>query len=245
MATTFSPRHIASAQLLERISPKVLFRLLKRYENFFLTQEAMPTSESRIDYDKVSLVFASPTEQMPPELMADIVYWDEVAQMGQIEDLTEIADQHHIELPNDVTIEEAALLLRLDAPDALEDIHATYRAQDLLRKKKRFVSYSATVDKLPKWKAPSKKLLSEFAAAMEGWYANRKKGVGVRISIIEKDDATWFIVRHGGTFKRENALYNGEPKVVFFRPAAFDLLIYYHAHGEMVTFPRESYQPLC
>ncbi len=236
MASNFTPKHISSPQLLEHVTPQVLLRFLKKYKEYFTAEGVMPTSADDIDYDRLSLVLASPNEVMPAYLMADLFYWDEVAEMADIEDLNEIAARQGVEFGDEVTIEEAVLLVRMQAPDDLEDLYDVYQAHGLLRKKKRFLSYFAKVDDLPEWKKPTPKKLSQFAADMDGWYADQKKGRGTRVSVIEKDDAAWFIVRHGGTFKRENAVENGEPKLVFYRPEAYDLLIYYHKQGELAIY---------
>jgi len=236
MASTFTPHRISSPLILERLDPKVLYRLLKKYQTFFAAEKVMPVSPGKVDYDRLALVLAVPTEQMPGHLMADLFYWDEVAEMGQIEDLNEIADRHGITYGDKVTIEEAALLVRMGAPEALEDLHAVYHAHGLLRKKKRFLSYFATVKQLPTWRRPAQKALDSLALDMDMWYDAQKKGRGTRVSVIEKTDAAWVIVRHGGTFKRENALENGEPRIVFYRPEAYDLLIYYHQQGELAIY---------
>ncbi|HEX6972484.1 MAG TPA: hypothetical protein VF234_09715, partial [Limnochordia bacterium] len=218
MATDFTPKYISSPQLLEHVDPPILFRFLNKYRDFFESEGVMPTSTKEIDYDRLSLVLASPNEVMPAHLMADLFYWDEVAEMARIEDLNEIAERHGIEFNDDVSVEEATLLIRMHAPDDLENLYDVYQAHGLLRKKKRFLSYFATVAELPKWKKPTPRALNRFASDMDSWYEGQKKGRGTRVSVIEKDDAVWFIVRHGGTFKRENAVENGEPKLVFYRP---------------------------
>lgn len=225
MASNFIPRQISSPHLLNKVDPKTLFRFLTEYKSFFSVENVMPASHQDIDYDRLSLVLAAPAEQMPAHLMADIFYWDEVAGMGQIEDLNEIAAKHKIIYGDTVTIEEAALLVRMGAPEAMEDLHAVYHAHGLLRKKKRFLSYFATPAALPKWRKPTAKVLRGFEADMDMWYDSQKKGRGTRVSVVDKPDAAWFIVRHGGAFKRENALENGKPCLVFYRPEAYDLLI--------------------
>jgi len=237
MASSFTPKHISSAHLLGRVDPKVLFRLLKKYGDFFKAEGVMPKTADEVDHDRLSFVLAAPSEEMPAHLMADLFYWDEVAQMAQIEDLNEIAAKHGIEFSDEVTIEEAALLVRLDAPDDLEDLHAVYHAHGLLRRKKRFLSYFATVVDLPNWRKPTQKALTLFAQDMDNWYAGQKKGRGAtRVSVIDKTNAAWFVIRHGGTFKRVNTLENGESKIVFYRPEAYDLLIYYYKQGELAIF---------
>jgi hypothetical protein len=236
MANTLKLHRVSSSALLERVDPKVLYGFLKRYKAFFVAETVMPPSSDEIDYDRLSFVLASPTEQMPAALMADLFFWDEVAEMGQIEDLNEIAAKRRIEFDDKVTIEEAALLVRMHAPDDLENLQAVYHAHGLLRKKKRFLSYFATPKQLPKWHRPGQKALDAFAYDMDLWYDGQKKGRGIRVSVIEKADAAWFIVRHGGTYKREDALENGEPKIVFYRPRAYDLLIYYHRQGELAIY---------
>lgn len=236
MANTFKLHRVSSSHLLEHVDPKAFYAFLQRYQDFFVAEKVMPPSPDEIDYDRLSLVLASPTEQMPAALIADLFFWDEVAEMGQIEDLNEIAAKHGIEFDDKVTIEEASLLVRMRAPDDLEDLHAVYHAHGLLRKKKRFLSYFATPRQLPKWHKPGQKALDAFTYDMDLWYDGQKKGRGIRVSVIDKADAAWLIVRHGGTFKREDALENGEPKIVFYRPRAYDLLIYYHHQGELAIY---------
>ena len=236
MASTFTPHRISSPHILQRVDPKALYRLLKKYRTFFAAEGVFPPSPDKIDCDRLALVLAVPDEQMPAHLMADLFYWDEVAEMGHIEDLNEIAARHGISYGDRATIEDAALLVRLGAPEALEDLHAVYHAHGLLRKKKRFLSYFATVKRLPPWRKPAQGVLDSFAQDMDMWYDGQKKGRGTRVSVIEKTDAAWLIVRHGGTFKRENALENGEPRIVFYRPEAYDLLIYYHQQGELAIY---------
>ena len=236
MASNFTPHLISSPQTLQHVDPKILYLFLLRYAEFFTSQKALPPSPGKIDYDRLALVIASPGEQMPPHLMADLFYWDEVAEMGHIEDLNEIAVEHDVNFEDKITIEEAALLVRMGAPDALEDLHAVYHAHGLLRKKKRFLSYFATTPELPSWPTPTRQIRDSFALDMDLWYDSQKKGRGTRVSVIEKTDAAWFIVRHGGTFKRENALENGEPRMVFYRPEAYDLLIYYYHQGELAIY---------
>ncbi len=236
MASNFTPHRVSSPQILEHVDPNILCRFLQRYAKYFAEQKALPPSADKIDYDRLSLIIASPGEQMPGHLMADLFYWDEVAGMGRIEDLNEIAAKHEISYDDTVTIEEAALLVRMGAPEALENLHASYHAHGLLRKKKRFLSYFATVLDLPPWRRPNRKVLDGLAQDMDMWYDGQKKGRGTRISVIEKNDAAWLIVRHGGTFRRENALENGEPRIVFYRPEAYDLLIYYHREGELAIY---------
>ena len=238
MATTFKPHRISSPQILEHVPPKVLYMLLTKYRDFFVAEKAMPAAPDKIDYARLSIVLTSPTEQMSPHLMADLFYWDEVASMGNIEDLKEIADKYGIRLNDEVTIEETALLIRLnkDASEDMEDLHAQYHAHGLLRRKKRFLSYFATVAKLPKWQKPTQKAMAQFIKDMNMWYDSQKKGRGTRVSVVERDGAAWFIVRHGGTFKREDAMENGEHTLVFYRPEAYDLLIYYHRQGELAIY---------
>jgi len=236
VASNFTPKHISSPQLLEHVTPRVLLRFLRKYKEYFTAEGVMPSSVDDIDYDRLSLVLASPNEVMPAHLMADLFYWDEVAEMADSDDLIEIAEKHSIDIDAEATAEEIALLVRLKAPDALEDLHASYHAHGLLRKKKRFLSYFATVDSLPKWEKPSTKRLKRFERDMDDWYDFHKKGRGTRVSLIEKDGAAWFIVRHGETFKRESALDNGQPTLVFYRPEAYDLLIYYYRQGELAIY---------
>ncbi|MFN3165597.1 MAG: hypothetical protein ACE37H_00870 [Phycisphaeraceae bacterium] len=236
MASNFTPKHIASAQLLGIISPSVLIRLLNKHKEFFEPKGVIPAAPSDLDYDRLSVLLMAPSEAMPAPLMADLFYWDEVADMADAEDLISIAEKHEIKFDQEATKEEMALIVRLDAPNDLEDLHAACHAHGLLRKKKRFLSYDATVAAIPKWAMPSQEKINRLERDMDYWYESQMKGSGTRITLVEKDDAVWFIVRHGETFKRENALEDGKPTMVFYRPEAYDLLIYHHKQGTLEIY---------
>jgi hypothetical protein len=236
MASNFTPKHISSPQLLGVISSAVLIRLLKKHKEFFEPKGVIPKNPKDLDHDRLSVLMMAPSEAMPATLMADLFYWDEVADMADAEDLVEIAERHGIALDAEATKEEMALIVRLDAPDDLEDLHAACHAHGLLRVKKRFLSYDATVDRIPKWKKPSQQQINRLQRDMDYWYESQKKGSGTRITLVEKNDSIWFIVRHGETFKRENALDDGKPTMVFYRPEAYDLLIYHHQQGTLEIY---------
>lgn len=236
MARNFNPGHVTSPHLLQRVSQKVLLRFLTKYEQFLTKEKVMPKSADAIDYDRLSAVLASPNEQMPAELLADLVYWDEVAQMASDGDLHDEAEKHGVKYGAKATREEITLLLRMKVPLAVEDLHALYHARNQAGRKKRFYSYTAKVKPLPKWRKPSQAKLEAFTEAMDLWYDDQNKGIGTRVLPIEKPDAAWFIVRHGGTFKRENALKNGDPVMVFYRPEDYDILIYHHRRGELEIY---------
>jgi hypothetical protein len=109
MANTFVPRQLSSPALLQSVDPDVLIEFMKRYVDFFRHEKVMPQSPQQIDYDRLSIVLRSPSEDMPPALMADIFYWDEVAEMGNIDDLTDIADKYGIKFSDKVTCAEEPL----------------------------------------------------------------------------------------------------------------------------------------
>ena len=83
MANTFVPRQLSSPALLQSVDPVVLIEFMNRYADFFRRENVMPKSPAEIDYDRLSVILRTPSENMPGPLMADIFYWDEVAEMGQ------------------------------------------------------------------------------------------------------------------------------------------------------------------
>lgn len=236
MARNFNPGHVTSPHLLQRVSQKVLLRFLTKYEKFLTKEKVMPASPAAIDYDGLSACLASPSEEMPPELLADLVYWDEVSQMAVADDLHDEAEKCGVKYGAKATREEITLLIRMKAPEAVEDLHALYHARNQAGRKKRFYSYAAK-KKLPaKWPRPTPAMLSKFAKDMDMWYDGHQKGKGARVLPIHKLDSIWLIVSHGGTFKRENALDNGEPTMVFYRPEDYDILIYHYTRGELEIY---------
>ena len=48
-----------------------------------------------------------------------------------------------------------------------------------------------------------------------------------------REDAVWFLVRHGGPFRREASIVDGKPSSVFFRPEKYDVIAYDPAVGEI------------
>lgn len=234
MSSSFTPRFISNIDQLQNVPPKVLLSFLKSYTEYFQQLKLLPTRANNIDYERLSKILANPGDMMPRALMADLFYWDEVAQMVPIEELNDIAKKHEIEFAENITIETATLLVRMAVPAELENLHTTYHAYDLLRKKRRFRSYWSVVKQLPRWRKPSQAKLNRFAKAMEGWYDDQKKGRVARASVINRNGACWFVVRHGDIYKYQSAVEgDGTTKQLFFRPLTFDLLIYFPNDGEL------------
>jgi hypothetical protein len=59
-----------------------------------------------------------------------------------------------------------------------------------------------------------------------GWFVERRLGAGTRVFLFEHEHEVLLVIRHGGPYRREGSLDDGEPGSVHFRPLAFAVAVF-------------------
>jgi hypothetical protein len=224
-------KSFAQPDLLKRIQPQNLIRLLEPHRLFFdMKGFSLPAGDDgEIEYLALAGVLAQPDEDMPSDLVEALHVIGNFSGDEHFNDLLDLAHRETLDVDADATALDLATRIYLRDPQVLE---RKVREQ-LFEKRKTFESYRAAnpesvvdVGDLPSDLLP-------LEAALDKYFQSKKQGVGC--PIIRKDSAgeIRFLVQHGQTCKREPSRKGTQSTCTFFRPEKIDVVILDIAHNEM------------
>ena len=224
-------KSFAQPDLLKRIQPQNLIRLLEPHRLFFAMKEfSLPAGDDgKIEYLALAGVLAQPDEDMPSELVEALHVIGNFSGDEYFNDLLELAQRVGLEVDADATTPDLATQIYLRDSQILE----RKDREQVFEKRKTFESYRAAnpesvvaVDELPTDLLP-------LEAALDKYFQSKKQGVGC--PVIRKDSAgeIRFLVQHGQTCKREPSRKGKLSTCTFFRPEKVDVVILDVAHNEM------------
>ena len=197
-----------------------------------------------IDYEGLVRVFMEPTEDMPADLADGLHVVHEMGTPRRLDSMLREARENDLELglPESATPLDVALKLWLMDPGMLENL---LNSQDATRQRK-FEYFSTNASPVPAFHGASLEQLRRVEERMEAFYQATWRGSGTRVfSYCQQRkwqrSAEWlFVVRHGEPFQREEAMANGEPTSVLFRPRKCAVLKYDTGRGEMGVYSRTA-----
>ena len=237
MARNYKPKRFADMGLLKKLNFPLLLRLFEPYRLFF---EGHPdfvwsTSPDEVRFDLLAETMLHLDRAIPTGLLESLYYIETLSDNNYFDELLAAAQRRNIVFGDtDPTIEDLALLLRLECPEVVEQLHADIYRTDSKQRAKRFESYFPQNGAIKPMTNPDKETLTQMQSELDDWSRNNRRGIGMRIFVTHSDLATWFMIRHGQPMKRENTVEpDGEDGLVFYRPEKFDILIYYPANGEL------------
>ena len=255
---TFTLRRFTNPVTLKSIRPDNLVALLDRHRAYFtrrgvaLVQSAavLRVAEPRavygsaapkvepangIDYEGVARVLMTPDETTPRDLVDDLFFVDEMATPEGMDALREEIDRlplpqrRKIDLGPDPTPADVAVMVRLHAPDILENKHA----ESLLVSKRSFQYFQPASGNGKPFTMPTDEQLRDLEAAFDDAFDNMKRGRNSKVFVFDRPDEVWMLVRHGDPCKRESALEAAGSSSVYYRPEVFDVVRYDRRTGEL------------
>ncbi len=231
---TYDLRRFAHADSLKAIGIEHLLALLNPHKPYFEGRGlVLPSSSDPADlnYEQLVDVLMSPETHTPPELLNSLYYVHEMSTQGAMDVLLEEAEKNHISLDGnpDPTPADVAVQVYLKDRDLLERKHA----EQYLVKPRSFEYFQTEADLIPKLKKPTVKMLTAIEKDLDDWFEKKKRGRGSRVFAYPKQDAVWFLVRHGDPLRREGSINAGETSSVFYRPEKYDVLVYEADIGEI------------
>jgi len=224
-------KSFAQPDLLKRIQPQNLLRLLEPYRLFFeLKNFYVPAgSENEIEYLTLAAVLAQPDEDMPSDLVEALHLIGNFSGDECFDDLLKIAQHAGLEVGNEATTPDLAAQLYLKDPQVLE----RKEREQLFDKRKTFESYRAADpdDAIDLETFPPD--LIPLEQDLDRYFESKKRGVGTRV--IRKDSAgeVRFLVQHGQACKREPSRKGRQSTSTFFRPEKMGVLILDVIHNEL------------
>lgn len=224
----------ARPKALSSSSREVLLRFFEPFREFL--------SARGIDFDELSnpgnsdiletlsKTFLSPGEDTPRALIDAIFCVSELATLDAADALDNAARRIGLELPDDATAAEVAMLLSLADPAAAQRLH--YERIPL--RARAFEYFGAAEHSDAAFEPPAETQIQAIERSLNIWFEKRRMGCGCRIFTFTRDHEVWFLIRHGDHYRHEAAVADdGSAASVLFRPEKFDVLVYDSLTGEI------------
>jgi hypothetical protein len=250
----FIQRRFTKPETFRKIRPDLLWAWLKQSESYFKSRGVVlpATGENlgadafspRLDYDGLVRVFLEPTADMPAELVDGLHLVHEMGRPARVESMFQEACRHGLSLGlgEDATAEDVAVKLLLLDPRVLENL----RNCDVMTRRRSFEYFTTDAVPVPRFEGPTLEQIRTLEEKLNSFYVAWRRGGGTRVFAycqqkVGQNGPEWlFLVRHGGLFRREEAMENGEPTSVLYRPRRYALLKYDAGRGEMGVYCGEE-----
>lgn len=190
----------------------------------------LPADPEDLDYERLGLFLLDLPHDAPPLLVDGLYHIHEMATREGAEALIDAAAAAGIALSTVHSLAPADIAAQIWIlnPELLRGQHA----QATIERRRSLDSYLPRPGPRPRL-ANLEASVPALERAVDAWYAERQKGRGAKVFASETEHEVRLIVRHGGLYKREGSLENGEPSSVHYRPMAFSLAIYDRRSGEL------------
>ena len=243
-------KRFTNPETFRKIRPDLLWAWLKQSESYFNKRGlVLPASgenlgadafSPRLDYDGLVRVFMEPTADMPLELVEGLHLVHEMGRPARVEKMFQEACKSGLDLGlgEDATPVDVAVKLLLLDPRVLEDLCNC----DVMARRRSFEYFTTDAVPVPHFDGPTLEQKRRLEEKLNAFYVACRRGGGTRVFSychrkLGQDSPEWlFLVRHGGLFRREEAMENGEPTSVAYRPREYALLSYDAGRGEMGVY---------
>lgn len=242
---TLNPRRFADITTLRQLSAGDLQRFLAPHATYLAGRGLVVPDQidpEAFNYLALAGILVNPTDEMPNDLCSGLYFVNEMATQEAFDLLIENLAVRAM-LPPDrlaavdddsdettpLSPADVALRVWLEDPDLLEQLHAEHD----LPKVRSFEYYHTDRDTLPAFKTPSAAKITALTTALDDWFQENRRGRGAKVILAERDGVTWFLIRHGETWRREGCLKDNESSGVVYRPEVYDVLVYNSRIGEI------------
>jgi hypothetical protein len=228
------PRQFCRTEILRKLDPKNLLDFLTPYSEY-LHQRGFDFSSdntpSDLAYEKLSAILLAPTEATPPELVEALHYVNDLCSPEGFDALQEAINGSILEsrIPSEVTAADLAVMLWCIDRQIIERVHA----ETVIMKTSSFEYFKSAIAPVPIANVPSSQMLASLETELNEFFKSIRRGATAKISVIDKGDSVWFLVRHGEPLKRETAIKDGQSVPLFYRPEKTDIVVFNKVIAEL------------
>jgi len=224
-------KSLAQPDLLKRIRPENLIRLLEDHRMFFEMKgfDVPREPHTEIEYLVLAGLLAQPDEDMPGDLVEALHLISTIGCDDRFDELLDLAAANEVDVEGEITALDLATAIYLKNPSAL----ARKENEEFFQKRKTFESFQAAdptitvaVEDLPTDMGP-------LEASLDQYCQRKKRGVGCRVIRVDSEGEVRFLVVHGQPCRREPSRKGPKSTSTFFRPERTDLVIYDAVHNEL------------
>jgi hypothetical protein len=233
----FNPRKFTDPDWLRSITPALLFRLLTRWDTYFIDRGfPIPTAtDAEPDYDALAKILIAPTATTPGELLEALHFIRETSSAEDMDALLAAAQAGRlpISVDRERSAADVAIEIWLADPDLIYQRHAEVVA----RHQKAFLYFggrTAGGRSFPHLDAPR---CHEIERVCDDWFDEHRRGRGCRLFQFREPPHVWLLVRHGQPMRREASHQDdGSAGTEFFRPQRHDVLLYDERTDELGVY---------
>ena len=228
---SYLPR-FSDPSALHEFDRTCLLQLIRPHADFFVNHNAeLPSEPADLDLTRIGLVLLQPLVDTPPDLVDALSHIHEMATPAGMEMLIDDARTRDIALPADHLLAPADVALRvwLHDPTLLRRKHAEHT----VLKRRSFDSFLARDGASLIRPQDTDSAVQLFEQDVAAWFAQRGRGRGANVHPITEEHEIRLVVRHGGPYRREGCLNEGEPGTIHFRPMDFHFIVLDLANWEL------------
>jgi hypothetical protein len=227
---TYRPTRFTKPGVLKKIEPALLHRFLLSHGEHLRSRGVDLGVSEGLDYDALVRVFMNPEDDYPA-LAGDLYVIDEMASSEWMNLLLAAAEERGtpVDGSGGFTPAEVALRLWLDDRDLVERKHA----ESFISRVRSFEYSLARRTPTTRYQHPSGERIRALEQDLDDWFDKKGRGRECQVLVFEKEDATWFLVRHGEPLRREGTMDEGDRTVVVYRPEKYNVLVLEPTRGEL------------
>ena len=183
-------------------------------------------TDDDVYFKSLAGVVMSPDE-MPDSLIEDLFKIEEMANdegVERLENAPELAALG-IKFDENSSRGDIAVQVYLAAPELLAQKHNEMRLSRLASFE--YHGSKEPQDRSATFKSPPKEILELLTADLDEWFKEHHRGEKTAgIEVYPMDGEFWFMVRHGDALARMAKMEKGKAKMLHFRPAKYDVVVY-------------------
>jgi hypothetical protein len=229
-------KRFTKQSFLKEIGRALLGQFLDRFKDGLAERKIeLPASGLEDDeYFKALAAVAMAPEGLPDEMFEAVYAIEEMATEEGQERLERAKAQGELDLDfnEDSSRGDMAMQTYLFAPEVLAQKNNELRLARLSSFE--YFGSKRPVDQSSTFKPPSAADIGRITGDLNDWFkANNRGEQTACIEVYPMDGEFWFLVRHGDTFARMAKLEKGSLKMLHFRPAKDDVVVYDPVRDEM------------
>jgi hypothetical protein len=230
---SFKLPRFTDAGILRSIEPKRLTTFLKRFSSYLEKKDfVFPKGDNFSDAQLQQLIgiFNVHDNQTPADMIEALFQVREVANDQGMEALLLVAVKNGIELPDeDFSAADLAMHIWLADPDLLRRANC----ERIVTQFQSFYCYMNRTFEVPILEMPSGNLLRAIESRINHFNRNRSRGGGATVWMYDFGTELAFLIRCGGTLRREEVMEHEVCTNRIRRPVGYDLVVYNRVSGEL------------
>lgn len=230
---SFHLPHFNDIAILRSIEPNRFRTFLLRFDNY-LRSQGFTIPESAIFTDahlqRLIGIFNAHDGSTPADMIEALFHISEVANDQGMEALLLVASKSGLELPEgDLTPADLALLIWLNDPDQLRRANC----ERIVLRFQSFYCFMNRTLEAPLFEMPADGVLKRIEERTNQFNRNRQRGGGAAVWMYEFGNEVAFLIRFGGSLKRDEIMDNDQCRPDIRRPVGYDLVVYNLETGEL------------